>query len=183
MVKDHTKDNSCSQPSFASPSFLSSIPITHLRFLILRPLILTLAPRQFPGQEGSATCPHITLPFPFNHTWYMTKLQLSHSWNCQRYWDIFMMVQLHQWTREEPVMSSIWTSVSLLIQSSITSFSPNWKDMDLMDGLFKGQGTGCETVPKEWWSIAQCLHGDWWRVVSLRGQYWDRSSWISSSVT
>ena len=32
--------------------------------------------------------------------------------------------------------------------------------MDLMSGLFNGQGTGCETVPKEWWSMAPCLNRD-----------------------
>ena len=38
---------------------------------------------------------------------------------------------LHQWTREEPLMSSSWTSEKLLTQSLITSFSPKWTDMDL----------------------------------------------------
>lgn len=32
--------------------------------------------------------------------------------------------------------------------------------MDLLGGLSDGQGIGCEIIPKEWWSIAQCLHGD-----------------------
>lgn len=33
--------------------------------------------------------------------------------------------------------------------------------MDLMGGLFNGQGIGCETVPKEWWRMALCLVGNW----------------------
>ena len=41
---------------------------------------------------------------------------------------IFMMVQLHQWKREEPLMSSIWTSVRPLTWSSIISFFPYWRE-------------------------------------------------------
>ena len=36
-------------------------------------------------------------------------------------------------------------------------FSPKWKDMDLMGGLFNGQRTGCRIETREWWSVAQCL--------------------------
>ena len=38
-----------------------------------------------------------------------------------------------------------------------TFFSLNWKRMDLMDGLFSGQRSGYKAVPREWWSMAQCL--------------------------
>ena len=38
-----------------------------------------------------------------------------------------------------PLMSSIRTSERPLIQSHITFFSPNWKDMDMMSGLFGRQ--------------------------------------------
>ena len=83
------------------------------------------------------------------------------------------------WTREEPLMSSLWTSVRHMAQSSITSFSPNWKDMDLMGGLSDGWGAGYVIIPREWWPMSQCPDGDQWQVVSLRGQY----SLTSSSVT
>ena len=46
-----------------------------------------------------------------------------------------LMVPLHQWTREEPLMSSIWSSARLLTWSPKTFFSPNWKDKDLRSGL------------------------------------------------
>lgn len=38
--------------------------------------------------------------------------------------------------KEESLMSSIYTSVRPLAQLAITSFSPNWKSMDLMEGPF-----------------------------------------------
>ena len=41
---------------------------------------------------------------------------------------IFMMVQPHEWKREEPLMSSIWTSVRPLAWSCIISFSPYWRE-------------------------------------------------------
>ena len=41
-----------------------------------------------------------------------------------------------------------------LTHSSIT-FSPNWKDMDLMGELFDGESTSCKIIPREWWSVAQ----------------------------
>ena len=41
-----------------------------------------------------------------------------------------------------------------------TSFSANWKDMDLTGGLFNGQRTGCRIKSREWWTMAQCLDGD-----------------------
>ena len=31
-----------------------------------------------------------------------------------------------------------------------TSFSPNWKDVDLMGRLFDGQRTGCKIESREW---------------------------------
>ena len=40
--------------------------------------------------------------------------------------------------REEPLMSSIWISVKPLTWSPIPYFSPDWKDMHLMGGLFDG---------------------------------------------
>ena len=39
---------------------------------------------------------------------------------------------------EEPLMSSVRTSVRPLTRYPTTSFSPNWKDMDLMGRLFNG---------------------------------------------
>ena len=41
-----------------------------------------------------------------------------------------------------------------------TSFSPNWKGMDLMGGLFAGWRTDCRAETIDWWSMAQCLDGD-----------------------
>ena len=67
---------------------------------------------------------------------------------------------LCQWTTEVPVMSSTWTAVRPLTFFLITLFPPYWKDMDLMDGLFNGQGTGCKIISREWWSMAQCPDGD-----------------------
>ena len=58
-------------------------------------------------------------------------------------------------------MSSIWTSVRPLTWYLITSFSPNWKGMDLMGGLFAGLRTDCRAETTEWWfNMAQCLDGD-----------------------
>ena len=57
-------------------------------------------------------------------------------------------------------MSSMWTSVRPLTWYLITSFSPNWKGMDLMGGLFAGRRTDCRAETTEWWSTAQCLDGD-----------------------
>jgi len=37
----------------------------------------------------------------------------------------------------------------------LTSFSPNRKDMDLMDGLFNGRGTSCKIIPRKWWSMVK----------------------------
>lgn len=71
-----------------------------------------------------------------------------------------MMVPLHQWTREEPLMTSIWTSVRSLMQYPTTAFSPNWKDTDLMGELFNGWRTGCKIESRELWSMAQHLGGD-----------------------
>jgi len=39
-------------------------------------------------------------------------------------------------------MSPIWTSVRPLTWSPTTSFSLNWREMDLMGGLFGGCGIG-----------------------------------------
>jgi len=51
---------------------------------------------------------------------------------------VFMMVSMHPWTREEPLISSTWTSVRPLTSYPTTSFSSNWKDIDLMGRLFNG---------------------------------------------
>jgi len=61
--------------------------------------------------------------------------------------------------REEPLISSIWTSVRPLPQYPKASFSTNWKYMDLMGELFNRQRTGCIIESREWWSMAQCLDG------------------------
>lgn len=42
------------------------------------------------------------------------------------------------WTRKELQVSSAWTSITLITQSLTTFFSLNWREMDLMDGLFVG---------------------------------------------
>jgi len=34
-------------------------------------------------------------------------------------------------------------------------FSPNWKDTDLMGGLFNGQRNDCRIESREWWSVDQ----------------------------
>lgn len=77
-------------------------------------------------------------------------------------------------------MSPVWSSVKPLTWSPITFFSPNWKHMDLMGGLFDRWGTGCKIIHREWWWMAQCSDGDQWQVVSIRGHYWDWYSLISS---
>ena len=41
-----------------------------------------------------------------------------------------------------------------------TSFSPNWKSMDLMGGQGYGCRTGCRIEPRECWSMTQFLDGD-----------------------
>ena len=56
-------------------------------------------------------------------------------------------------TASESLMSSIWTSVRLLTQSLKTSYSPNRKDMDLMDGLIYGQGISCK-----WFSVQMDIY-------------------------
>jgi len=61
-----------------------------------------------------------------------------------------MMLSLHQYL----------TSVGPLKQYPTAPFSPNWKDMDLMGGLFNGQRTVCKIKFREQWSMAQCLDGD-----------------------
>jgi len=43
----------------------------------------------------------------------------------------------HQWAKEGPLMSSIWTSLRPLSLSLTTSFFADWKDMDLIGGLFE----------------------------------------------
>ena len=58
--------------------------------------------------------------------------------------------------RATDVSTSVWP----LTWYPIIRFSPNWKDMDLMGGLFNGQGTDYEIVSRQWWSMAQCLDGD-----------------------
>jgi len=50
-----------------------------------------------------------------------------------------MILSLHQWTREEPLMSSIWTSVRPLTQYP-TLFPPNWKYMVLMGDCSVDEG-------------------------------------------
>lgn len=40
--------------------------------------------------------------------------------------------------KEEPLISSISTSVRPFTQSLVISFSPNWKYMDLIGGQFDG---------------------------------------------
>ena len=52
-------------------------------------------------------------------------------------------------------MPPVWTSVRPLTQSTTTSFSPYGEGKDLTCGLFDGLETGCEIVPREWWSMAQ----------------------------
>jgi len=49
-----------------------------------------------------------------------------------------MMEWLHQWTREELWMSSIWNSIRPLTRPPTTSFSLNCRDTDSMDGLLGG---------------------------------------------
>ena len=42
-----------------------------------------------------------------------------------------------------------------------TSFSPKWRDMNLMGGLFNRQRDGCKIKSRERWSMAPYLDGDW----------------------
>jgi len=55
---------------------------------------------------------------------------------------------------------SIWTSVWPLTWYATTSFCPNWKDMDLMGGLFSVQRTGCRIESREWWLMARRPDGN-----------------------
>lgn len=80
-------------------------------------------------------------------------------------------------------MSSIWTSAKPLTCYPITIFSLNWKDIGLTGGLIDGWRTGSKIITKQYLSVAQCLDGDQWWVVSLRGQYWERCTLIYSSST
>jgi len=64
------------------------------------------------------------------------------------------------WTRVEPLISSISTSVRPLTWHPTTFSSPNWKYVVLMGGLFNGQRTGCRIKSREWRSMAECLDGD-----------------------
>ena len=75
-------------------------------------------------------------------------------------------------------MSSIWASVRPSTWSLVTSFSTNWKDTNLMGRLMDK-----ELVAIEWWSMAPCPDRHRWYVASLRGQYRDWQSLMSSSVT
>lgn len=50
-----------------------------------------------------------------------------------------MVTWLYQWAREETLLSSTEALVRPLTQSSMTSFTLNWKYMDLMGGLFSGR--------------------------------------------
>jgi len=59
----------------------------------------------------------------------------SHAW--QTWWP-FMMELQHQWIKEEQLTSSTWTCVKCLMLSCMTSWSPNWRKVDLMDGPFAG---------------------------------------------
>jgi len=42
--------------------------------------------------------------------------------------------------KEETSMPSIWTSARPVTWSPITSFSPNWKDVDLLGGTYPESG-------------------------------------------
>ena len=55
-----------------------------------------------------------------------------------------MVVSPHQWTKEEPLMSSMWTSVRPLTRSPTTSFCPNGKDVDLLGGTVQWMRHCCE---------------------------------------
>ena len=73
------------------------------------------------------------------------------------------MTWLWQWTREEPLMSSNWTSVRPLTWVSMTSLSPNWKYMNFTSGLH--DGTNCEIV------------GQWLNVQMEISYKWCPSNW------
>jgi len=62
----------------------------------------------------------------------------------------------HKYTKEETLLSTIWTSVKPLTLYLRTSFSSIWKNVYLMGGLFDGQRTGYEILPGGWYLIAQC---------------------------
>jgi len=64
--------------------------------------------------------------------------------------------------KEETSMPSIWTSARPVTWSPITSFSPNWKDVDLLGGLFNRQGTGYKNISRKWWlSIWMAVSDKW----------------------
>ena len=76
----------------------------------------------------------------------------------------FKMAQLHQWTGEESLMSSIWPSVRPFTQSPITSFSPNWKDLDLTVQWIRNWWLKMRLYPEsggQWLSIQTEISDEW----------------------
>lgn len=72
--------------------------------------------------------------------------------------------------------SGAWSTFVLLVSSSLPLDDP--KD----SGLYWYHVHQWHDE-SEWLSMFQWLDGDQWRVVSLGGQYWNKWSLISSSVT
>ena len=60
---------------------------------------------------------------------------------------------------KERTTDVVWSSLRSLTQYPTTSFSPNWKNRDMMSRLFNGRTTGCRIKFKEWWSMASSLDG------------------------
>jgi len=87
--------------------------------------------------------------------------------------DLFWPSLLHQWTRKEPLISFIWTSVRCLTQSHVISFFPNWKDMDSTGGLLSGWGIGCKIISRGYPVKITLLKRTW--------EYWWMASWTWAS--
>ena len=87
------------------------------------------------------------------------------------------------WTGEGWWMSSTWTSAKPLTWSLTTTFSLNWRGVDLKDELFHGLGIGWLDAARQMWSMGLCQGGGQSQAVSLRGRSWDWCSSTSLSMT
>ena len=98
----------------------------------------------------------------------IASLRVSHAWQT---WRPFMIELQHQWIVAEQLTSSTWTCAKHLTLSQMTSWSPNWRKMDLIDVPFTRWIIGWMVTLRELWSTAQCPSGDHQQVAFLRSQY------------
>ena len=81
------------------------------------------------------------------------------------------------------LLLSVTCFITFLSFSFTTSFSLNWRGIDLKDGLLDGLGIGWLDATKGLWSVGLCQGGGRSQAVSLRGWSWDWCSSTSSSTT